>query len=245
MLYSCTHIYLCPCKVSGLQGVHVYVRIQGLRRSLIIADVRTTSMMATDNLRQVLEGYEQERIQLGVTFLNQAMVAATLNDNHECIGKLIKMGAKNIDECIQLAKEKGVINATAMLILLKAALTGDKTLLYVFQTGNASLTPEFATLNITCKVNSRIARAVKSGVVSTIHPLEVAQQSGQHSIVHGLLLLTRINKVIGSINWSNLQLVSVDRCLVHQMCNWVTTLELSSNKLRSIPAEIEILTKVS
>ena len=55
--------------------------------------------MANDNLQQVLEGYEQERIQLGVKFLKQALVAATLNDNHECIGKLIKMGATNTDEC--------------------------------------------------------------------------------------------------------------------------------------------------
>ena len=207
--------------------------------------VRTISIMATDNLRQVLEGYEQERIQLGVTFLNQAMVAATLNDNHECIGKLIKMGAKNIDECIQLAKEKGVINATAMLILLKAALTGDKTLLYIFQTGYASLTPEFAGLNLTRQVNLKIAQAVRSHTISTIRILEVAQQSGQHSVVQELLLLTRTNELIGSINWSNLHLVSMDRCLVHRMCNWVTALNLSSNKLKSIPAEIEILTKVS
>ena len=207
--------------------------------------VQTISIMATDNLRQVLEGYEQERIQLGVTFLNQAMVAATLNDNHECIGKLIKMGAKNIDECIQLAKEKGVINATAMLILLKAALTGDKTLLYIFQTGYASLTPEFAGLNLTRQVNLKIAQAVRSHTISTIHVLEVAQQSGQHSVVQELLLLTRTNELIGSINWSNLHLVSMDRCLVHRMCNWVTALNLSSNKLKSIPAEIEILTKVS
>ena len=201
--------------------------------------------MATDNLRQVLEGYEQERIQLRVTFLNQALVAATLNDNHECIGKLIKMGAKNIDECIQLAKEKGVINATAMLILLKAALTGDKTLLHVFQTGYASLTPEFAGLNLTHKVNSQIARVVRNRMISTIHALEVAQQSGQHSVVHELLLLTRTNKAIGSLNWSNLHLVSIDKCLINKMStDWVTTLNLSSNKLRSIPAEIEILTEV-
>jgi hypothetical protein len=88
--------------------------------------------MATDNLLQVLEGYDLERIPLEVQFLNQALVAATDIDNHECIGKLIKMGATNIDECIQLAKEKVKINAAAMLILSKVGLTGDKTMLHIF-----------------------------------------------------------------------------------------------------------------
>ena len=200
--------------------------------------------MANDNLQQVLEGYEQERIQLGVTFLNQAMVAATLNDNPECIGKLIKMGAKNIDECIQLAKEKEIIGATAMLVLLKAALSGDKTMLYVFQTGNTSLSPEFAALNLTSRANSQISRTVRIRMISTIYALEIAQRSGQHSVVHELLLLTRTKKHIGSVDWSNLHLVGIDKYVLHRMCNWITTLNLSSNKLRSIPAEIEILTKV-
>ena len=199
--------------------------------------------MATDNLLQVLEGYEQERIQLGVTFLNQALVAATLNDNHACIGKLIKMGATNIDECIQLAKEKGQINATAMLILLKAALTGDRTMLHIF--GDASLNPEFASLSLTSEFNSKMNRAVERRAISTVHPLEVAQQTGQHSVVYELLLLTRIKKSSGSVDWSSLHLVSIDKYLIEKMCNWVTRLNLASNRLKSIPAEIEMLVKVS
>ena len=82
--------------------------------------------MAEDNLREVLESYERERIDLGETFMKQCLVAATLTDNHECIGKLVKMGAKNIDECLTLAKEEELTNATTMLMLMKAALTGDK-----------------------------------------------------------------------------------------------------------------------
>ena len=39
------------------------------------------------------------------------------------------MGATNIDECIQLGKEKGVTNAIAMLLLMRAALTGDDSFL--------------------------------------------------------------------------------------------------------------------
>ena len=203
--------------------------------------------MATDNLLQVLEGYEHERIELGVTFLNQALVAATLNDNHECVGKSIKMGATNIDECIQLAKEKGIINATAMLMLLKAALTGDKSWLSVF--GDAVLSPEFVAplnqiLSVDTKVNSDINRAIGRQKISTIYPLQIAQQNGHHSVVYELLLLSH-NKTLWSVNWNNLRLTSFDNCLIKKMYNWVRILDLSSNKIRSIPGEIEILTEVS
>ena len=203
--------------------------------------------MATDNLLQVLEGYELKRIPLEALFLNQALVAATDLDNHECIGKLIKMGATNvinIDECIQLAKEKGKINAAAMLILLKASLTGDKMMLHIF--GDASLSPEFAALGVMNEINLKIRQAIESGEVSTIYPLEVAQQNGHHLVAHRLLLLTGINKSDGSINWSNLHLYNtLDNYLIKEMCNWVRVLDLSSNKLKRIPTEIEILTEVS
>ena len=198
--------------------------------------------MATDNLLQVLEGYEQERIQLGLTFLNQALVAATLNDNHECIGKLIKMGATNMDECIQLAKEKGQVNATAMLILLKAALTGDRIMLHVF--GDVSFNPEFASLCLTGEFNSKMNRAIESRVISTVQPVEVAQRTGHHSVVYELLLLTRIEKSSGSVDWSCLHLVSIDKHLIKKICDWTTKLNLASNRLKSIPVEIEMLVKV-
>ena len=204
--------------------------------------------MATDNLLQVLEGYEHERIELGVTFLNQALVAATLNDNHECVGKLIKMGATNIDECIQLAKEKGIINATAMLMLLKAALTGDKSWLSVF--GDAVLSPEFVArlnqiMSADTEVKSDINRAIGRQKISTIYPLEIAQQNGHHSVVYELLLLSHNKALSGSVNWNNLCLTSFDNRLIKKMYNWVRVLDLSSNKIRSIPGEIGILTEVS
>ena len=206
--------------------------------------------MATDNLLQVLEGYDLERIPLEERFLNQAMVAATDLDNHECIGKLIKMGATDItkiDECIQLAKEKGKINAATMLILSKIGLTGDKVMLHNIIFGDATSSLEFTALGVTNEeINLKMKQAVESGEVSTVYPLEVAQQNGHHSVVRRLLLLTRINKSDGSVKWSNLHLVStLDNYLIKGMYNWVRVLDLSSNKLKCIPAEIEILTEVS
>ena len=141
--------------------------------------------MATDNLLQVLEGYDLERIPLEERFLNQALVAATDLDNHECIGKLIKMGATDItkiDECIQLAKEKGKINAATMLFLSKIGLTGDKIFNIIF--GDATSSLEFTALGVTNEeINLKMKQAVESGEVSTVYPLEIAQQNGHPSVV--------------------------------------------------------------
>ena len=197
-----------------------------------------------DNLQQVLEGYEKERIQLELGFLNQALVAATINDNCECIGKLIKLGAKNIDECIELAKVKDITNAFAMLILLKVALTGDKTMLFSY-TRLATLPHGIS------KSNSKqpqgtlaVSNILLSGEVSTLIPLELAQHYGHHTVQRELLMLTGVNKSKGLVNWSKLNLISLDLRLLEWMYSWLREVKLTSNMLRSIPVEFKILATV-
>ena len=213
----------------------------------------TAMAKSIDNLRQILEGYEQQRIQTSLKFLNQALVAATLNDNHECIGKLIKMGARNIDECTQLAKEKNLVNATAMLLLMRAALTGDETFLNL----NHLLFPACALhqeLPRSGSLEHSLLRKVVltvqcGGKLSTFDAVEVAQQNGQHSMCRKLMMLTGTiqhehqHRYQGCINWSKFRLVSIDVQLI-EMCKWVTNLDLSANKLCKIPSEIEILNNV-
>ena len=196
-----------------------------------------------DNLHQVLERYEQERIHLEESFLNQALVAATLNDNHECVGKLIKMGARNIDECIQLAKEKDLIKAMAMLSLVKAALTGEKALLGRSES-HALLDLELNAVSTTQLINEEVAKVILSGQVSTLIPLELAQQSGQHSMRREILMLTRIDKCKGHVDWSKLNLVSLDVQLLGCMQEWLMEFRLSTNMLKYVPAEFKMLKEV-
>ena len=210
--------------------------------------------MMADNLHQVLESYEQERIQLEESFLNQALVAATLNDNHECIAKLVKMGARNIDECIQLAKkrESDLVKAKAMLSLVKAALTGEKALLpdRLPSLKHSSLDLELNSSMVSASSvliddhDLEIAKVVQSGEVSTLIPLELAQQSGQHSMRREILMLTRIDRSKGHVDWSKLSLVSLDVQLLGCMQEWVKELKLPSNMLRSVPAELKMLKEV-
>jgi hypothetical protein len=208
--------------------------------------------MMADNLHQVLESYEQERIQLEETFLNQALVAATLNDNHECIAKLIKMGATNIDECIQLAKtrESDLVKARAMLFLVKAALTGEKVLLPGCHSASkhSFLDLEFNASTVSSRFvltdDTKVAKVVQSGEVSTLIPLELAQQSGQHSMRREIMMLTRIDQIKGHVDWSKLNLMSLDVQLLGYMQEWVKEFKLPSNMLRSVSTEFKMLKEV-
>ncbi len=208
-----------------------------------------------DNLREVLEGYEQERIQLSLKFLNQALVAATLNDNHECIGKLIKMGARNIDECIQLAKKKRIVNATAMLLVMRAALTGAETCLNLAHVQINPLSPDqIISRELQCgerdseSLEHSFLREVVlamqcSGRLSTFDAVEVAQLNGRYSMCRKLMMLTGTNRHEGCVNWSKLSLVSIDVQLL-EICTWITDLDLSANKLCTIPSGIGMLNMV-
>ena len=197
-----------------------------------------------DNLHQVLESYEQERIHLEESFLNQALVAATLNDNHECVGKLIKMGARNVDECIQLAKDTDLVKAKAMLSLVKAALTGEKALLGRSES-HSSLDSELNAVSTTAVlIDEEVAKVVLSSEISTLIPLELAQQSGQHSMRREILMLTRIDKRKGHVDWNKLNLVSLDVQLLGYMQEWLREFKLSSNMLKSVPAEFKMLKEV-
>ena len=215
--------------------------------------VRGTSstIMMADNLHQVLESYEQERIQLEESFLNQALVAATLNDNHECIAKLVKMGARNIDECIQLAnkRESDLVKAKAMLSLVKAALTGEKALLpdcspYKHSSLDSELNSSTISTSSVLTDDSEVAKVVQSGEVSTVIPLELAQQSGQHSMRREILMLTRVDKSKGHVDWSKLSLMSLDVQLLGCMQEWVKEFKLPSNMLRRVSAEFKMLKEV-
>ena len=202
--------------------------------------------MANDNLQQVLEGYERERIELDVKFLNQALIAATLNNNHECIGRLIKMGATNIDECTQLAKEKEVDHPVLiMLLLMKAALTGDETFLkllvnpadVVQELPHSDPLEHVLLRNLRKYICTNVKHCSRS---STNDVLEVAQRCGQYS-VHCRLMILACNRTTG---WRKLNLTYVD-ARVLEVCNWITDLDLSANKLSSLPSNVGTLCMVS
>ena len=81
------------------------------------------------------------------------------------------------------------------------------------------------------------------GRLSTFDAVVVAQQNGRYSICRKLMMLTGTNRHEGCVNWSKLSLASIDAQLL-ETCNWITDLDLSANKLSTIPSGIGILSMV-
>ena len=203
--------------------------------------------MAADNLQQVLEGYTETGIHLEEWFLNQALIAATLTDNYETIGKLITLGAKNIDECVELAHKKRVVNAIAMLLLMKAALTGDKSILYsvISRLIKPEFTCTFKVANNDALIMNLAAAVVLKHRACILLPLHLAQVNGHYCIIRELLMLEiYIDKQEGSIDWCDLSLVSLDTQLLEASGDWLKLFLLTANRLRSLPKEIGMLKKV-
>ena len=161
------------------------------------------------------------------------------------------MGARNIDECIQLAKkrESDLVKARAILSLVKAALIGEKALLpdrlpFKYSSLDLELNSGTVSTSSVLTEDSEVAKVVQSGEVSTLIPLELAQQSGQHSTRRAILMLTRIDKSKGHVDWSKLSLMSLDVQLLGCMQEWVKEFKLPLNMLRSVPAEFKMLKEV-
>ena len=236
---QCVH----ACVIRALCPFYAYTHAC----SAYMCDADTAINMAhQDNLLQVIEGYERNGFEMGETFMRQSLEAATLSDNHECVAKLVKLGAKNIDECLALAaKEKGgVTNATAMLLLMKAALTGDKTLLPMASFDRVTSSTLEQELRGCSQTTDLVTESVEEGEISTSVALEVAQRSGQHGVKRALLLSTKVDRIKESVDWSKLRLVGLDVQLLHSLCDWLKRLDLSGNMLKRVPEEMSLLSKV-
>ena len=85
----------------------------------ILREVRNNG----DNLSELLQQASNE--QLESNCLNEALTAAVQNDHHQNVGKLIVKGATNISEALKLSVNEKKIHASAMLMLVYAAMDGN------------------------------------------------------------------------------------------------------------------------
>ena len=135
--------------------------------------------------------------QLEPNCLNRALTAAVLNDNDINVGRLIIRGASNIDDCLKIAEEEHKPHARAMLLLVKAAKEGKRDLILKLF---GEPTPGLDTTDF-----QDVQRAVLTGEVSTVVPIEIAQQNSHLSVQEELLLKTGVNKDEGTVYWHGLR----------------------------------------
>lgn len=136
--------------------------------------------------------------QLEPDCLNKALIAAVENDHHQNVGKLIVKGATNISEALKLAVTERKVYASAMLMLVYAAIDGNCNLVRQLfdeveiddqqpckECSNASggtyalfsQMLNYTTMDDFQDCLHRVRRALKSSNMPTTIPIEIARRN--------------------------------------------------------------------
>lgn len=171
---------------------------------------------------------------LSIQCLNQALELATRMDSDVNITKvaLTRPGPANITECIKIAEIKEKRYAHAMLLLIKAALSGDMEVLnhLVLESVQYDSYKEDLLPLVYCRL--------LSVTVSSNVPIDIAQRNNQPQVMHGILMKTNVYPEEGCIYWIGLQLHELSTLLLKRIY-WVKNLRLSRNKLVTLPDDID------
>ncbi len=196
----------------------------------IIKEVENNGDKLTDLLRNGAD-------QLEPNCLPRALKAATRNDSHHNIGKLIVKGATNLEECMDIAITEKKPQSRAMLLLVKAGMTGNKSIIQKLFGDPVSNPSSLDPRELMDDQFSEVQEAVISGKVSTVVPIEIARRNGNGQVREELLLKTDVNREEGSVFWHGLRLLSLDISWLRRI-SWVKRLRLARNGFKSLPHEM-------
>ena len=144
-------------------------------------------------------------------------------------------GAKELQLCLQFAKDEKKPHARAMLLLIIAAQTGDKA---IIQKLFGEPAPDLQNKqDYEDDAFSATQIAVLSGNISTTVPIEIARRYGQSQMREELLMKTDVNQEEGYVYWHGLHLLSLDIAWLRKIA-WVKMLRLARNGLKSLPPEM-------
>ena len=167
-------------------------------------------------------------------------MAAVENDNHYNIGKLVIKGAANLKRALKKSVDESKPHAMAALLLILAAVEGNCDMVRrVF--GESTEGTESIGDNIVYTTDKFIEaqKAVMSGKVSTIVPIEIARRHGNNAVREQLLLKTDVNEQEKSVHWHGLRLMVLDISWLRRI-QWVQKLRLARNGFKTLPDEIDI-----
>ena len=157
------------------------------------------------------------------------------NDNHLNVGKLVVKGATEFLSCLQYAKDEKKPQARAMLLLIIAAQTGDKA---IIQKLFAEPAPGLQSKqDYEDDAFGDAQKAVLSGNISIVVPIEIARRNGQSQVREELLMKTNVNQEEGYVYWHGLRLLSLDITWLRKIA-WVKKLRLARNGFKSLPPEM-------
>jgi len=169
--------------------------------------------------------------------INHALMVAVETGSQKNAAKLIIRGATNIDKAIEKSHQLKKHAMTAALLLNKAAMKNDPTLIRkIFGDDVDGLDTILLQLNMH-ENSSEIQRCVLEQKVKIMLPIEVARQFNAHTAREELLLKTNVDRENCSVLWADLGLMDLESSWLHKIC-WLKHLNLSCNGLTSLPLEM-------
>ena len=202
--------------------------------------MREVKIGEAERLTELLKKYPAD--QLEPDCYTRALTAATHNDDPHSIVKLIVKGATNMEECMDIAIREGKPHSRAMLLLVKAAITGNKSIVQKLFGDAVSNSSSLDPREFNDDQFAEVQQAVLSGKVSTVAPIEIACRNGNNQVREELLLKTDVNQEEGSVFWYGLRLLSLDISWLRRI-SWVKRLRLARNGFKSLPREIGVYLK--
>ena len=170
--------------------------------------------------------------------LNKCLRAATRNNSATCISHLVAKGASDLDACLDLAQRERKIHSCAMLLLIKAAYSGNSGIIKKLFNESAD-NGEMRILDQHCVADilPDIQKVMQSGAILTTIPIDIALKHGNDHVREQLLMKTNVNKNDGCVNWCNLHLHQLQLKWLQEI-SWVQTLLLAGNGFDRLPDDI-------
>ena len=153
------------------------------------------------------------------------------------LGSCIAKGASNLEECMEIAIIEQKPHSRAMLLLVKAAVTNNKSIIQKLFGETVSYPSSLDQREFNDQNFVEVQEAVLSEEVSTVVPLEIASRYGSNQVCEELLLKTGVHQDEGSVFWNDLQLGSLNISWLKRI-SWVKHLILARSGLKSLPQEI-------
>ena len=181
------------------------------------------------NLNELLKTPQN---QLESNCISRALLAAVHSGNSNNVGKLILRGATNIDEALEESKKLQKHVVTATLLIIKAALVNDISLVNtLYGEENSSLYNDLLGPDF-----EQICNAAKHSV-QTVVSIEIARRTYATTVREALLLKTDVQADKGIVSWHGLQLLQLEINWLKQI-EWVKILRLARNEFTVLPVEI-------
>lgn len=185
------------------------------------------------NGERVMELLNTAKDSLDAQFFKEALRAAIEMDSDINIGHLALSGPIDVSECIEFAEKEEKSHARAILMLIRAAETGDMNILSqlhlktVDKENFGDTEAKFLLIH-----SSQLLVNVSPTV-----PIEIAWRRGHSQVREEMIMKTNVYLEERKVHWSGMQLKNLEASWMSKI-SWVEWLKLDRNGLTVVPNEL-------